>query len=91
MVCQGAQGLQTEQQLAEAVQRAATQQAADMPVILYDEHGQPHIQPYLQMQQHYEARRCPGLHHCIDVRPAFRCSMYVPLNVVVADFAWKTV
>ena len=62
---QGAQGLQTEQQLAEAVQRATTQQTADMPVILYDEHGQALIQPYLQMQQHYEAR-------CIWVAPLCR-------------------
>ena len=54
---QNAQGLQPEQQTAQTVEHAATQQAPEMPIILFNEHGQALIQPYLQMHQHYEVRR----------------------------------
>jgi hypothetical protein len=41
------------QAVAEATQRVA-HETTEMPAILYDENGQPVIQPYLHLQQQYE-------------------------------------
>ena len=83
MMCQVAQGLQTEQQLAEAVQRAATQQTTSMPVILYEEHGQPLIQPYLQLQQQYEVRCFGDSRVTVGMRSALGCAATCVLGKLI--------
>ena len=49
------QALPIVQAAADAAQRVA-HETMEMPAILYDEHGQAVIQPYLHLQQQYEVR-----------------------------------